>query len=91
MTNLFRPQGAFGWFSYTTSGDTIAPCGLPSGRHRKKAQALYGAARQKQKQKQHQKRDQKPRRSRPHSAASASAVAFAFAVAFDLAVDLPPL
>jgi len=23
MTNLFRPQGAFGWFSYTTSRDTI--------------------------------------------------------------------
>jgi len=23
MTNLFRPQGAFGWFSYTTSWDTI--------------------------------------------------------------------
>jgi hypothetical protein len=23
MTILFRPQGAFGWFSYTTSGDTI--------------------------------------------------------------------
>lgn len=24
MTILFRPQGAFGWFSYTTSRDTIA-------------------------------------------------------------------
>ncbi|NWL47027.1 hypothetical protein DM819_14520 [Pseudomonas hunanensis] len=23
MTILFRPQGAFGWFSYTTSRDTI--------------------------------------------------------------------
>jgi len=23
MTNLFRPHGAFGWFSYTTSWDTI--------------------------------------------------------------------
>ena len=23
MTNLFRPQGAFDWFSYTTSWDTI--------------------------------------------------------------------
>ncbi len=23
MTLLFRPQGAFGWFSYTTSWDTI--------------------------------------------------------------------
>jgi len=23
MTNLFRLQGAFGWFSYTTSRDTI--------------------------------------------------------------------
>ena len=22
MTILFRPQGAFGWFSYTTSRDT---------------------------------------------------------------------
>ncbi|MCG8293300.1 hypothetical protein [Pseudomonas entomophila] len=30
MTILFRPQGAFGWFSYTTSWDTIkqiAACG----------------------------------------------------------------
>lgn len=25
MTILFRPQGAFGWFSYTTSRDTIEP------------------------------------------------------------------
>lgn len=25
-TILFRPQGAFGWFSYTTSRDTIVPC-----------------------------------------------------------------
>ncbi|MFJ3149629.1 hypothetical protein [Pseudomonas hunanensis] len=25
MTILFRPQGAFGWFSYTTSRDTILP------------------------------------------------------------------
>ncbi|WP_447865823.1 hypothetical protein [Pseudomonas aeruginosa] len=24
MTILFRPQGAFGWFSYTTSRDTIS-------------------------------------------------------------------
>jgi len=24
MTSLFRPQGAFGWFSYTTSWDTIS-------------------------------------------------------------------
>jgi hypothetical protein len=24
MTILFRPQGAFGWFDYTTSRDTIA-------------------------------------------------------------------
>jgi hypothetical protein len=23
MTNFFRPQGAFGWFSYTTPWDTI--------------------------------------------------------------------
>lgn len=23
MTILFRPQGAFGWFSYTTSRDTV--------------------------------------------------------------------
>jgi hypothetical protein len=23
MAILFRPQGAFGWFSYTTSWDTI--------------------------------------------------------------------
>jgi len=26
MTILFRPQGAFGWFSYTTSRDTIPEC-----------------------------------------------------------------
>jgi hypothetical protein len=25
MTILFRPQGAFGWLSYTTSRDTIKP------------------------------------------------------------------
>lgn len=25
MTILFRPQGAFVWFSYTTSWDTILP------------------------------------------------------------------
>lgn len=25
MTILFGPQGTFGWFSYTTSRDTIRP------------------------------------------------------------------
>ncbi|MCU7282697.1 hypothetical protein OC926_22870, partial [Pseudomonas peradeniyensis] len=29
MTILFRPQGAFGWFSYTTSWDTISPIPSP--------------------------------------------------------------
>ncbi|UVN46255.1 hypothetical protein [Pseudomonas mosselii] len=34
MTILFRPQGAFGWFSYTTSRDTIEqtiPKSIPMG------------------------------------------------------------
>ncbi|WP_256205946.1 MULTISPECIES: hypothetical protein [unclassified Pseudomonas] len=30
MTILFRPQGAFGWFSYTTSWDTIHMTALRS-------------------------------------------------------------
>jgi hypothetical protein len=33
MTNFFRPQGAFGWFSYTTPWDTICRAdGLRSSR-----------------------------------------------------------
>lgn len=31
MTILFRPQGALGWFSYTTSWDTIADGSTPKG------------------------------------------------------------
>lgn len=39
MTILFRLQGAFGWFSYTTSGDAICPlmiCPRKIGHHRLK-------------------------------------------------------
>ncbi|MGR6550864.1 hypothetical protein ACU5P0_21555 [Pseudomonas plecoglossicida] len=40
MTILFRPLGAFGWFSYTTSRDTISSSASISGQAASAAAAM---------------------------------------------------